>query len=771
VLLAVLSGASGELGSQLWAGMTALVRRPFRHRTAAAKTAEGSAGPAGPDGLAELAALELAPADRGRALALAEALIGRAGADAEFRAMLAAWWEQAGPVRNQISGGVFYGQVLQAQTINQTIQQAAPASAPVSLAQLPAPVTGFTGRDEELAALGRLLDPAADAGPVVVSAVAGLAGVGKTTLAVQAGHTARGCGWFGGGTLFIDLHGYDDAPVQPEQALDGLLRGLGVAAEHIPPGAEARAALYRSALASMPGPVLVIADNASSETQVKPLLPGGGPHKVLVTSRHTLAGLDARLLDLTVLADADAVALLDTALRAARPGDARVAADGVAARRLTQICGGLPLALQITASLLKADPALTATELADELAVEHDRLDQLRYDDGNGLGAGSVAAAFELSYRRLSETSARVFRLLAVCPGSDVCTPATAVLVDLPTGDVRRLLAGLARAHLIEPAPSAGRWRMHDLMHLYVERLSDTHADTDGREQARDRLLDYYLTMADAADDHLRALPGVPVSSTFTSRAEALAWLDAERANLVAAVQMAADTGRDRAAMRLPILLVEYYAWRRRFDDWLMTTTISLGTARRLGDRLFEGNALEGYGLALVEVRRFGEAIAAHQDAAAIFRETGDWLREGMALNNLGLALREVRRFDEAITAHQDAAAIYRETGNRHSEGTALNNLGLALHRVRRFDEAAAAYQQDVAICRETGDRYGEGLTLLNLGAVLAEMDRFEGAVAAYRDAAAIFRETGDPDDERNALDGIESVRARQQAGSAERPA
>ena len=151
--------------------------------------------------------------------------------------------------------------------------------------------------------LAGLLDPAGTAGPVVVSAVAGLAGVGKTTLAVEAGHAAQRRGWFGGGVLFIDLHGYDETPVEPGQALDALLRALGVAAEHIPPSVEERAGLYRSVLAQITEPVLVIADNASSEAQVRPLLPGAGPHKVLVTSRHTLAGLDARLVDVTVLDD------------------------------------------------------------------------------------------------------------------------------------------------------------------------------------------------------------------------------------------------------------------------------------------------------------------------------------------------------------------------------------------------------------------------------------------------------------------------------------
>ncbi len=653
-----------------------------------------------------------------------------------------------------ISGGVFAGPVLQGRDIQASFQL--PAAAPVALAQLPPATAGFTGRDGELVVLAGLLDPAGAAGPVVVAAVAGLAGVGKTTLAVAAGHAALGRGWFGGGVLFVDLHGYDEAPVEPSQALDALLRALGVPAEHIPPGVEERAGLYRSVLAQIGGPVLVIADNASAEAQVKPLLPGSGPHKVLVTSRHTLAGLAARLVDVTVLDDDASVGLLDGALRAARPEDDRITCDREAAVRLAGVCGGLPLALQITAALLKADATLRAGELADELAAEQDRLQRLAYDDGSGPGAPSVAAAFELSCRRLDEISARVFRLLPVNPGPDISTAAAAVLADLPVTGVRRVLAGLAAAHLAEAAPGAGgRWRMHDLLRLYAARLSQEHADADGREQARDRLLGWYLDMADAADGHLRALPGTAVPEEFTGRDAALEWLDAERASLVAAASMAADTGRDQAAMRLPLLLAEYLRWRRRFDDWLPAATISLDTARRLGDRRGEADALNNLGNALRQVRRFDEAITACQDAAAIYRDTGDQHGEGDALNNLGLALRNVRRFDEAITACQDAAAIYRDTGDRHREAMALNNLGLALRNVRRFDEAITAHQDAATIYRDTGDRHGEGGALTNLGIALGEVRRFDEAITAHQDAAAIYRDTGDQHGEGGALTNL----------------
>ena len=657
--------------------------------------------------------------------------------------------------RNTISGGNQFGPVLQGgQFNNPTFVTSQAAAAPVALAQLPPLAAGFTGREAELAQVAGLLDPAARAGAVVVSAVAGLAGVGKTALAVQAAHAARSSGWFPGGVLFIDLHGYDSSPVQSGQSLDALLRALGIRGEHIPDGAEQRAGLYRSVLAQISDPVLVVADNASAEAQVRPLIPGPGPHRVIITSRHTLAGLGARLLDVTVLDQAAAIQLLDQAVRAARPDDDRIGGDLVAAGRLAGACGGLPLALAITAALLAADPALTAAELAAEMADEVRRLEALRYDDGGGgVSVPSVAAAFELSYRQLDEDTARLFRLLPAGPGPDVSTEAVAELTGWPAEQARAAIGRLVRAHLVEPGGARGRWRMHDLLRLYARQVPGTSPGE--RDQAVDRLLAWYLRRTGAADDHLRALAGEPVPAEFSGRDDALAWLDAERPGLIAAVTMAAGTGRHQEAMRLPLNLSEYLQWRRRFDDWLAVIAVSRDSARHLNDKGNEAAALTTLGIALREVRRFEEAISAHQDAAAIFRETGDRHREGLALTNLGNALREVRRFEEAISAHEAAAVIFREAGDRHGEGNALNNLGLALVEVRRFEEAISACQDAAAIYRETGDRHREGMALTNLGIALVEGRRFEEAISAHQDAAAIYRETGDRHREGAALTNL----------------
>jgi tetratricopeptide (TPR) repeat protein len=649
---------------------------------------------------------------------------------------------------------------------------------PAGPAQLPPSLSGFTGRDADLARLTGLLDPAGTAGAIPVLVVAGLAGVGKTTLAVEAGHAARRHGWFAGGVLFLDLHGYDERRLEAAGALEALLRALGVPVERVPPSVEERAGLYRSVLADIPEPVLVIADNASSEAQVRQLLPGAEPHKVLVTSRHILGGLDARLLEVPVLDDAAGVELLDRALLAARPDDERISGDRDAARQVAGACGGLPLALQIAAALLKADPARGVGELAEELVIESARLEQLRYDDGSGAAGLSVAAAFELSYCKLEEIPARVFRLLPVNPGPDVSTEAAAVLADLPVRHVRRALAELARAHLIESAPvGKGRWRMHDLLRLYALRLSGDHAEADDREQARDRLLDHYVRRA------LAAAPALFAGSA-SGRAAALDWLDAERPCLVAAVEMAAYTGRDRVAVILPVALGDYLLWRWRLDDLLAVTAISLNTARGYGHRAAEGMVLDVFGTALTQARRFEEAVKAHQEAAEILRESGNQRGEGKVLDNLAMALRELKRFDEAIEAHErsraisrqagdrqdevkalanlgntlraagrsdeairalrSAAEIFRKVGDRAGEGGALTSLGLALQEMGLLDEAISVHQQALTINREVGNRHSEAMVLNNLGISLHQAHRFDEAIAAYQDAAAIYLESGD---------------------------
>lgn len=669
----------------------------------------------------------------------------------------------SGPVDNTISGGTQHGPVLMGRNFRdvhiETVVQA--TAAPVALAQLPPLGTAFTGRDRELAEVTALLSPKDGASAAMVSAVAGLAGVGKTALAVQAAHRARQAGWFPGGVLFIDLHGYDTTPIQPGQALDAFLRALGVPGEHIPAGTAERAGLYRSVLAAISDPVLIVADNASSEAQVRPVLPGPGPHRIIVTSRHTLAGLDARLLDVEILSHKDAMSLLDAALRAARPGDSRISDDDddddddAGARRLARACGGLPLALRITAALLISDPVLTAGELAEELADETRGLATLQYDDGGGTSAPSVAAAFDLSYQQLNAHTARLFRLLPFNPGPDVSTEAAAVLAGATPPEIRKMLGQLTKAHLVEVAAGTGRWRMHDLLSLYARQLPSDEAEPDERNHARSRILMYYLYRAAIADTYLQALPGMVMPPGFTGRTDALVWLDVERPNLIGAAIMAADTDSDLIAIELPIALSAYLHWRRHFDDLLTVLIISRDTAHRLGNHQTEAEALTNLGTALMEVRRFEEAIRAYQNAAEILRQIKDLHNEGIALTGLGLALHQMRRFDEAIPNHRAAAEIFKETEDQRGKGSALNNLGLTQQEIRQFDEAVRAHQEAAEIFHQIGDQDGEGKSLNNLGGVLRKVQRFDEAIRTHQAAVRLFQQAENSHSEAQTLGNL----------------
>ncbi len=618
---------------------------------------------------------------------------------------------------------------------------------------------GFVGREDEVATLLGVLDPShADPGPVVVS---GLPGVGKTALAWQVAQVAVTRGWFAGGAVFVDLHGYDPkARIEPGLVFAPMLHALGVAGRDVPPTVAEQAAAYHQVLAALAqrhSPVLLVLDNASEPGQVAPLVPGGQAHRVLVTSHHSLGALQgSHLVEVNVLDPIWAVALLEGALQRLSPGDRRLREDPERAAALAALCGYLPLALQIVAALLGEEPGRPVAELVAELAEEGARLEALAYEEV------TLRATFDLAYRDLPEDQARLFRLLSAAPGPDVSTEVAAVVADQPASRVRRGLAGLARAHLIQRGTTTNRWQMHRLIQLYAAEQAEAHAEPDQRDTAITRVLDHYLTTAQAAvppaaDCPLLQLVGAGVADRFADRGQARAWLQAERPNLVAAVALAAATSHLEIATQLSSRLCEFLFRHRYLDDWLSTAEIAVRAARELGDRHSEGETLTRLGNALHEVGRVEEAIPSLKQAVAIFREINDRYHEGVALGGLGLALRQVERFEEAITSLEQAIAIFRKIGDRdHLEGIALDILGLALRQVGRFEEAITSMEQAIAIYRETGDWYGEGIALTNLGLALRRVGRFEEAITSLERAVAIYHDSADQRSEEGiVLDGL----------------
>ncbi|MFE7712500.1 tetratricopeptide repeat protein, partial [Streptomyces sp. NPDC057486] len=637
------------------------------------------------------------------------------------------------------------GPVLGSGTQNNTfLEQYAPV--PTALDALPPLPAGFTGRDDDTTFLLNVLDPDRAAGQPAVAVLSGWGGVGKTTLAHAVGHAAQERGWFTG-VLLVDLRGYDPHPAQADDALEALLRSLGVRPEHLPPPGAQREVVYRSQLnvRERAGErLLVVADNASAASQVRPLLPPGD-HGMLVTSRHSLPGL-GRMRTVNRLQPDDAVALLKRALQGNDPDDQRVDEEPEAAGQLALVCGCLPLALQITAALLAGDPGQPLAERAESLAHAEGLL------DGLNDGERSLRATFDQSFDRLLPQEQDLFRLLSLNAGPDISTPAAAVLADLPQAAAERLLGQLAASHLIERGTVRGRWQMHDLLRVYAHEQADAFI-ARGRvprrryEQARARLTDHYVQRAEAADTHFQP-PGTVVASQFAGRAQALAWFDAERENLIATAHTEATT---ETAVSLGFSLGPYLGWRRRLQDLVMVRSLALDACHATGDTRNVAAAWDNLGSALRELRRFEEALDAHQTTRELYQQAGDTHGEANAWNNLGLVLQELRRFEEALDADQTARNLHQQTGDTHGEATTWNNLGTALQELRRFEEALDAHQTARDLFQQTGDTHGEAGAWNNLGTALQELRRFEEALDAHQTARDLHQQTGDTHSEATA--------------------
>ncbi|WP_150254242.1 tetratricopeptide repeat protein [Nocardiopsis deserti] len=661
------------------------------------------------------------------------------------------------------------GQVFQLRenfgTIHQQIHRHGHTSdAATARSSLPPAPPGFTGREAELATLRTFLDPGRTSplGDLTTCSVSGMGGIGKTALALIAAHDAYTRGLFSS-AIFIDLCGYNERPVQAAQALDAMLRALGVRDTDIPPTMTERAALYRSRLNAIMGetgaPVLVVADNVSSSQEITPLLPGSSPHRMLVTSRETLHTLPARNIDLRVLSLDDGTRLLDSALRIHDSADDRITNAIAAARDVVELCGALPLALQIAAALLRRDPDKEVTELAEALRTAltavRSRLGAL--DDGQR----AIRPVFDVSFHRLALREREVFQRLSLSPGPDMSTTAAAVLTGYEEHEARESLRRLASAHLIGRGASdqKGRWSFHDLVRDYAteRRQERAHASPNMAEAdaaAERRLFGFYQRLTEEADRHLSVLPGNVESHEFSGREAALSWLDAERANLVSVVAQTRHSHPDTAT-HLSLHLAEYLQVRRLVDDAVTVSSIACETTREGMGEANEAHALNNLGIALRQSHRFEEAIEPLTQARHAYREQGNRLGEAVAWNNLGNTFQELQRLDEATAAHSRAQKAYRQLNDHRGEATASNNLGNTLQRLRRFDEAIAAHSRARETYRRLGDHRGEAAACNNLGNALRQANRPDEAITVSSHARDLCQGMADHHGEADALNNL----------------
>ena len=618
-------------------------------------------------------------------------------------------------------------------------------AAPVP-AQLPADVTDFTGRDEQVKRLVDLLaGPGASngTGAVRVAVVAGVGGLGKTSLAVHAAHRVRRK--FPGGQLYVDLLGATSTPLSPGDVLARFLRDLGVDGRQIPVDDDERAGRYRTELAGRR--MLVLLDNARDAAQVRPLLPGSSSSAVLVTTRSQMPDLaSTRLVDLNVLDDDEALTLFAKAV-----GDDRAAAEPQATAELLEACAGLPLAIRICAARLATRSGWSIQAMASRLRDEHHRLDELRAGDL------AVRASFQVSFASLPTTAERdgiapadAFRLLGLWPGPSISAVAAAALFGTPEYLAANALETLVDTHLLE-STGPDRYKLHDLLRVYASERAAADLPGPERAAATGRLLRWYLRTVDAAatavSPHRYNVPldgaeqGAP-PLRFSTGDEALQWYDSERVNVVAATRQASASGLHEVAWRLPAPLFSLVNRRGNWADCIATHRIALESARQAGNRQGEAWVLNNLGEALVFTQST-EGVGYLERALAVRREIGDRMGEAQAANNLADAYQRLGRTAEAPDVLRRALDLNREVGNRYGEGIALGNLGAVLLDLNRAEEAIDYLRQARRAFAEIEYVDGLGYVLHILGRCYSSLRREAEAMTCLQQALASHQATG----------------------------
>ncbi|MEU1181134.1 BTAD domain-containing putative transcriptional regulator [Streptomyces sp. NPDC005820] len=629
--------------------------------------------------------------------------------------------------------------------------QDTPAALPhVTPSQLPYDLPLFTGRRAELDEVLALFDAELPRpGTVVIGAVGGMAGVGKTTLAVHWAH--RIADRFPDGQLYVNLRGFDPsgAVLEPGEAVRGFLDALGVPPERVPRGPDAQTALYRSLLAGRR--VLVVLDNARDAAHVQPLLPGSPGCLTIVTSRDELPGLvaahGARSLTLHPF-DADQT----RAFLVRRLGAARVAAEPRAAGEIGALCAGLPLALACVAARAAAHPHFRLADVAAELREAHGSLDAFARADASV----DVSTVFSWSTNAVSPDAARLFRLLALHPGPDVTLPAAAALAGLPERRTRRLLAELTGLHLVaEHSPA--RYSFHDLLRAHAGELVHEHETETERETALDRLHHHYLHTAHAADRLLapNSDPLPPPPAPEGARPEpladdhrALAWLTAEHAVLLAVVATAAASGRparERLACQLAWSLEPFFDRRGHWHDALTAQRTALDTARRLADPVLLARGLRG--LARIEGRLglHTRAVPRLEQALDLFTELGDDTGRAHTHRSLGWECDQRGDLPGALHHNQLALALFRALGDRAAQASVLNSVGWYHALLGEYRQALTHCHEALRMLQDLGDRYGQAATWDSIAYAHHHLGRHPHALLGYRNALALLRDLGVP--------------------------
>jgi DNA-binding SARP family transcriptional activator/tetratricopeptide (TPR) repeat protein len=631
-------------------------------------------------------------------------------------------------------------------------------------AQLLGAVPAFAGRNAELARLDAILPAVAEAGlpapaAVVIAAVSGTAGVGKTALALHWAHQVAER--FPDGQLHVNLRGFDPGgpALEPGEAVGRFLDAFGIPVARIPAGLPAQAALYRSLLAGKR--VLVLLDNARDVAQVRPLLPGSPGCLAIVTSRNHLTGLVATegayplTLDLPTAAEA-------RDLLSSRLGADRIASEPDAVDDIIAGCARLPLALTIAAARAATNPSFPLAVFATELSEATRALDPFHGDDL----ATDVRAVFSWSYHALSTDAARLFRLLGLPPGPDIAIAAAASLAAIPPDRARALLAELTRAHLLsEPVP--GRYAFHDLLHADATEQAHAHDSRDSRDAAVRRVLDHYLHTAHSAamlmEPYLDPIalvplwPGVIVGEPATAD-DAMCWFTAEHATLLVAVQLAANAGCGTHAWQLAWTLTTFLLRRGLWNDQAMACKTGLDAARRTGDTVGEAHSLHRLALGYARSGRIRDAYPLFRRALRQFGNIGDHASQAYMHVNLGWLSERQQRPAEALSHALRAQDLYRAADHRTGQAMVLNEIGYSHALLGNYQQALTYCQRALAAIQELGARSWEEATWDSLGYIHHQLDNHQQAVTCYQRSLDLCRERANSYNEAGTLDRLGDV-------------
>jgi DNA-binding SARP family transcriptional activator/Tfp pilus assembly protein PilF len=604
-------------------------------------------------------------------------------------------------------------------------------------AQLPADVAGFAGREQELAQLDDAI-----AAEVAVVAISGTAGVGKTTLAVHWAHRVHER--FPDGQLYANLRGFEPGgeAMAPAEALRGFLEALSTPHSRIPSDLDAQAGLFRSLLAGRR--MLIVLDNARETDQVRPLLPGAPGHLVVVTSRNQLADLDAAYtMSLEMLPPEDSVTLfVQTA------GEDRLANEPrELVSKTIELCGRLPLAIRIAAARLRFRPSWRLADLVERLRDQDQRLAELAD------GSRGVAAALDLSYQQLTTDQQRMYRLVGLHPGQDIDPYAAAALTRTAAIPARRLLDQLLDAHLLqETRPS--RYVLHDLVRAHAADTAGATETAPDRRAALTRLLDHYRHTAARAMDVAYPYdsgrrPRVPPAGFATpgddpaDPGRAVALLDVELPNVLAAARYAANHGWPEHTMHLSAILHRHLYIRGRLRDAESIHQQALAIARDTGNRAGELAALIDLGETYRLQGHYQQALDQYGLALAVARDTGNRASELDALTGLGHVHHLQGRYQQALDSYRLALAVARDTGNRTSELNALRGLGYVYQLQGSYQQALDHMRPALEMARATGNQASELNALRSLGQVYQLQGRYQQALDHYRRALAMARIAG----------------------------